>query len=92
MIGAGIVAVLAAGALAVPAHAEAAVAPSTFTPLTPTRVLDTRVGEPVGPGGTVAVDLPQVLDGATAVALNVTGIGAANELGGGGALVEVAGA
>lgn len=49
-------------------------AASRFTPLAPVRVLDTRSGSgPVGPGGTVTLDLSaQVPAGATAAVLNLT--------------------
>jgi alpha-tubulin suppressor-like RCC1 family protein len=48
---------------------------STFTPLSPVRVLDTRTsGGPVGPASAVTLDLAGRLPGnATAVVLNVTG-------------------
>lgn len=52
---------------------------STFTPVQPDRVLDTRIGlgaptGPVGPGAAVALDLSSRLPAtATAVVLNVTG-------------------
>jgi hypothetical protein len=59
------------------ATARAAVdeTPSTFVPVSPTRVLDTREnGAPVGPGGLVNVDLNALTpSNATAVVLNVTG-------------------
>lgn len=82
MIRAGVVAVLVAGVLAVAPQtsaARASAAPgqegTTYTPVTPTRVLDTRAGAPVGPGGTVTLDLTgQVPAGARAVVLNVTGV------------------
>lgn len=73
-------AVLTAGLLLTGASGNAAPAPvaevgSTFTPLSPVRVLDTRVGAPAGPGGTVTVNLgSQVPATATAVVLNVTGV------------------
>jgi alpha-tubulin suppressor-like RCC1 family protein len=55
--------------------ADPAAAASTFTPLTPVRVLDTRSGGPVGAGGTVTLDLAsRVPASATAVVLNVTGV------------------
>lgn len=49
---------------------------STFVPIAPQRVLDTRVsGAPVGPGRSVTVDLTgQTPEGATSVVLNVTGV------------------
>jgi alpha-tubulin suppressor-like RCC1 family protein len=48
---------------------------STYTPVSPVRVLDTRSGPAVGPGGTVRIDLSSRLPAdATAVVLNVTGI------------------
>jgi alpha-tubulin suppressor-like RCC1 family protein len=49
---------------------------STFTSLSPVRVLDTRnTGGPVGAGGTVTVDLAaRVPAGTTAVVLTVTGV------------------
>lgn len=48
---------------------------STFVPVSPTRVLDTRNnGAPVGPGGAVTVDLNTLTPAnASAVVLNVTG-------------------
>jgi alpha-tubulin suppressor-like RCC1 family protein len=52
-----------------------AAAGSTFSPLSPVRVLDTRAGAPAGPGGTVTVHLgSRVPATATAVVLNVTGV------------------
>jgi alpha-tubulin suppressor-like RCC1 family protein len=62
---------------AAPAGADAA-AGSTFTPVAPVRVLDTRQGAgPVGAGRTVTVDLSaRVPAGATAVVLTVTGTAA----------------
>jgi GH25 family lysozyme M1 (1,4-beta-N-acetylmuramidase) len=51
---------------------------SGFTATTPARVLDTRTTSPVGPGGSVTVDLSGVLPAtATAAVLNVTGIATA---------------
>ncbi|MFL6121428.1 RCC1 domain-containing protein [Actinophytocola sp.] len=48
---------------------------STYTSVSPVRVLDTRTGGPVGPGGTVTVDLSgRVPATATAVVLTVTGV------------------
>lgn len=49
---------------------------STYTTVSPVRVLDTRSGSgPVGPGGTITVDLSsRVPAAATAVVLNVTGV------------------
>ena len=80
-------AVLAAGLLltGLPAQAEppteqrtaaADPAASTYTSLSPVRVLDTRTsGGPVGPGGVVTLDLSaRVPANATAVVLNVTGV------------------
>jgi hypothetical protein len=47
---------------------------SKYTSLTPQRVLDTRSSHPVGPGGTVTLDLSgQVPAGATAAVFNLTG-------------------
>ena len=47
---------------------------SKFTPLAPQRVLDTRDSAPVGPQGTVTVDLSsRVPAGATAAVFNLTG-------------------
>jgi alpha-tubulin suppressor-like RCC1 family protein len=75
--------ILAAGLLVISPAAQAeTVAPtadptaSTFTSLTPVRVLDTRTSAgPVGQGGTVTVDLAsRVPVTATAVVLNVTGV------------------
>ena len=54
-------------------HASARAAGSTYTPVTPARVLDTRNGQPLGPGGTVTVPINQAPPGVTAVALNLTG-------------------
>jgi alpha-tubulin suppressor-like RCC1 family protein len=57
------------------APADAPVA-STYTPLTSARVLDTRSGAAVGPGGVVSMNLAgRVPATATAVVFNVTGIG-----------------
>ena len=51
-------------------------AASTYTPLTPVRMLDTRSGTAVGPGGVVSVNLAsRVPETATAVVVNVTGVG-----------------
>ncbi len=48
-----------------------------FTPMTPTRVLDTRTGAPVGQGVTQVLDLSaQVPAGATAAVFNLTGLDA----------------
>jgi alpha-tubulin suppressor-like RCC1 family protein len=70
---------LAAGPVqAAPATATPAAA-STYTPLTPVRVLDTRTGTgapaaPVAGGSAITLDLAgRVPTGATAVVLNVTG-------------------
>jgi alpha-tubulin suppressor-like RCC1 family protein len=74
-------------AMALAGAAVAVAAPSSdpagsgFTPVTPVRVLDTRDGtgaggatSPVGPGGTITLDLSsRVPATATAVVLNVTG-------------------
>ncbi|HET7721760.1 MAG TPA: hypothetical protein VFK43_17455 [Acidimicrobiales bacterium] len=54
-------------------HATARATGSTYTPVTPTRVLDTRLGQPLAPGGTVTVPINEAPPGVTAVALNVTG-------------------
>jgi alpha-tubulin suppressor-like RCC1 family protein len=49
---------------------------STYTPMTPVRVLDTRSGAAVGDGGVVSVNLAnRVPDTATSVVFNLTGIG-----------------
>jgi alpha-tubulin suppressor-like RCC1 family protein len=66
-----------ATAAPVRATAPAATGASTFTSLSPVRVLDTRnTGGPVAGGGTVNVDLAtHVPATATAVVLNVTGVG-----------------
>lgn len=66
----------AAAAAPAPAAAASSADESTYTPLTPVRVLDTREGAGlVGPGRTVAVDLAsKVPTGTTAVVLNVTGV------------------
>ncbi|MBB4910933.1 RCC1 domain-containing protein [Actinophytocola algeriensis] len=60
-----------------PAERQAAAAASGFTPVSPKRVLDTRIGGgPVGPAGTVTIDLSAAVPASvTAVALNVTGTG-----------------
>ena len=69
---------LTAGLLvAAPVARTAAAEPaaSTYTSVSPVRVLDTRTGGPVGPGATVTLDLSsRVPDTATAVVLNVTGV------------------
>ncbi|MEV8624759.1 FlgD immunoglobulin-like domain containing protein [Streptomyces sp. NPDC051079] len=44
-----------------------------YRPVTPTRLMDTRTGDPLGAGGTVS--LPVDRPGATAVVLNVTATG-----------------
>jgi YVTN family beta-propeller protein len=54
-------------------HASARATGSSYTPVTPTRVLDTRTSQPLGPGGVVAVPITQAPPGVTAVALNITG-------------------
>ena len=54
-------------------HASARATGSTYTPVTPARVLDTRAGQPLWPGGAVTVPINQAPPGVTAVALNVTG-------------------
>lgn len=68
---------VAVGVLGVPsAAAEPAVTASTYTPMAPARVLDTRSWGtgPVGAGRTISVNLASRLpDTATAVVLNVTG-------------------
>lgn len=49
--------------------------PSGYTPTDPVRVLDTRSGAPVGPGGSVTINLSGRLPAtATAAVLNVTGV------------------
>ncbi|MEY2974977.1 MAG: hypothetical protein RIR49_1397 [Actinomycetota bacterium] len=55
--------------------------PTAFTPVPPTRVLDSRRdGAPLPPGGSVAVDLSGLVPaGAVAVALNLTSTGTAAE-------------
>ena len=49
---------------------------STYAPVDPARVLDTRTGSPVGPGGTIQLDVTGVggvpAAGVTAVVLNMT--------------------
>ncbi|TDV42553.1 RCC1 domain-containing protein [Actinophytocola oryzae] len=73
---------ITAGFLAVgaPAPADPTAVPvpvaSTFTSLSPVRVLDTRAGSgPVGGGGTITLDLAAwVPAGATSVVLTVTGV------------------
>lgn len=48
-----------------------------FQPLAPDRLLDTRTGDPLEPGGAVTVALPEgVPSDATAVAVNITSVGA----------------
>jgi alpha-tubulin suppressor-like RCC1 family protein len=85
ILGAVLVSVLTAGvALATPAAQAVSTAPeataqteSTYTSVSPVRVLDTRTGAgtPVGAGGTVTIDLAShVPAGTTAVVLNVTGV------------------
>ena len=58
-----------------PAGAAEAAVGSTYTALSPTRVLDTRSGRgPVGAGGTTSVDLAGLVPAsATAVVFNLTG-------------------
>jgi alpha-tubulin suppressor-like RCC1 family protein len=64
-----------AGPVRAAAPTDAPVA-STYTPLTPVRVLDTRSGAAVGAAGVVPVNLAsRVPASATAVVFNVTGIG-----------------
>ncbi|TDV37781.1 RCC1 domain-containing protein [Actinophytocola oryzae] len=69
----------AAVVVAVPASpaavAEAPAAGSTYTALSPTRVLDTRTGgQPIGPASSTSVDLSgRVPASATAVVFNLTG-------------------
>lgn len=61
----------AAGAVAQPAAAET----STFTPVSPVRVLDTRGGSAVAGGQTITLDLAGRLPAdTTAVVLNLTGV------------------
>jgi hypothetical protein len=59
-----------------PAVQAADPALSTYTSVSPVRVLDTRNDKgPVGAGGTITLDLSsRVPDSATAVVLNVTGV------------------
>ncbi|WP_424186319.1 RCC1 domain-containing protein [Actinokineospora sp. G85] len=59
-------------------QAAAQAAPSGFTPVSPTRVVDTRLGGgAVGPAGTLRLDLSgQVPVGTSAVVLNLTGVDA----------------
>jgi hypothetical protein len=57
-------------------------AASRFTPLTPVRLVDTRIGlgtaaAPLGTGCTLEID-PRVADGSTAVVVNVTAVNPAN--------------
>ena len=84
-LSAALTALLAGGVFLVPAAPTAVAADppvSTFTSRSPVRVLDTRTGtgtggttSPVGPGGTLTLDLAaQVPATATAVVLNVTGV------------------
>jgi alpha-tubulin suppressor-like RCC1 family protein len=67
---------LLAGGPPVSARQAADPAASLYTSVSPVRVLDTRTGAgPVGPGGTVKLDLSsRVPANATAVVLNVTGV------------------
>jgi hypothetical protein len=61
---------------AAPAQDAPAVDPSLseFVPTTPVRLLDTRSGAPLGPGGRVNLTMPsQVPAGATAAVVNITG-------------------
>lgn len=59
---------------AVTGPAAAGPVASTFTPVPPVRVLDTRTTGPVGPGGVARLDLTsRVPAGTTTVVLNVTG-------------------
>lgn len=52
-------------------------APGLYTPRSPQRVLDTRDGAPLGPQSTISLDLAgAVPSDATAVTLNLTGVGA----------------
>jgi alpha-tubulin suppressor-like RCC1 family protein len=68
---------LAVSVLAVaPAQAAPALAapPGAFTAVSPARVLDTRLGGPIGPGRTVTLDLSGAVPvSTTSVVLNVTG-------------------
>ncbi|MFL6126272.1 RCC1 domain-containing protein [Actinophytocola sp.] len=87
-LSAALTALLAAGAFAAAPPADSAPAAvadqpmSTFTPRAPVRLLDTRTGtgtggstSPVGPGGTLTLDLSGAVPAtATAVVLNVTGV------------------
>lgn len=51
------------------------VQPGAFTAISPTRVLDTRTGAKVGPGGVITLDLStRVPASATAVTFNLTGV------------------
>lgn len=66
--------------LGVPA-ASALPAGASYSTTTPTRILDTRttIGghhAPLGAGGTVTIPVPQLPADATAVAINLTGVGA----------------
>ncbi len=58
---------------------QAVVQPPSFHPVTPTRILDTRSGPGVGPGGTVTVTATGVAGipakGVSAVAVNLTAVG-----------------
>ncbi|GAB2977006.1 hypothetical protein GCM10027184_28970 [Saccharothrix stipae] len=74
LMAAALAVVVPAGPAAV-AEPPAAAAGSTYTALSPTRVLDTRSGRgPIGAGGTTTVDLAgRVPASATAVVVNLTG-------------------
>jgi alpha-tubulin suppressor-like RCC1 family protein len=63
-------------AVAEPTAADVSPTSSVLTPVNPVRVLDTRTGSgtPVGPGGSITLDLSSRLPAtATAVVLNITG-------------------
>ncbi len=74
-LAAGLVVVAGATVRAEPSAPAADPVASTYRPASPVRVLDTRSGPAVGPGGTVTVDLSSRIPAdATAVVMNVTGI------------------
>lgn len=71
-----VVAPAAANTVDTAAGTAAQAAGSTYTTVTPARVLDTRSGAPVGPDATITLDLSdRVPAGTTAVVMNVTAVG-----------------
>lgn len=66
--------------LGAPPESPAELAPqgARYTPITATRLIDTRVTQQrLGAGGTVTVPVPGIPDDVTAVAVNLTGVNAA---------------